>query len=99
MVAARWGAEKLSFDDFSTLFDAKQIFDAAMERPRELQRDRSGRRILIRLERTNCLPRYSSEIRQLSLREGSRLSFLAQVVLYFNLVRIGSPSMSVRQNT
>jgi hypothetical protein len=87
IVASRQGAEKLSFDDFSTLFDAEQIFHAAMERPRELKRNRSSRGILIRLECADRLPRYSSQIRQLFLRERQSLSFLAQTVLY--LARIG----------
>jgi len=59
----RQGTEQLSFDNFSAWFDTKQVFDAAIECPRELQRYRSGGRVLIRLERTDRLSRYSREIR------------------------------------
>jgi hypothetical protein len=86
--AGRQGTEQLSFDDFPALFYTEQVFDAAIERSRELQGYRSGGRVLIRLKRADRLPGYSRQIRQLFLREGERLSLLAQMVFDFHLESI-----------
>ena len=43
------GTEQLAFDNLAAALEAEKIFDPATERPRELECNRRGWRIMIRL--------------------------------------------------
>ena len=80
----RKNAEQFSFNDFPVLLDAEQIFNATSERSSELQCNRRGGRIMIRLQSGNGLlviPAKSANC----FRKSQGLAFLAKPVFQLNL--------------